>query len=161
MKGARVTIDRTKEVFRAIKTLEANEVLIGIPAEKSPRKDDAKIGNAQIGYQNEFGSAALNIPPRPFLIPGVKEAEPECLKRLRAAAIETLTNPKRATRGLDEAGLLAVSKVKAKIKALGNYPSDSPTVRARKAKGFKGTAILRVTGSLLNSITYVIRKRTA
>lgn len=69
--GVKVTTDNAQAILDSLKALTSKEVLIGIPAEDSDR-EDVPFGNAGIGYLNEYGSPAQNIPPRPHLRPGVK-----------------------------------------------------------------------------------------
>lgn len=160
--GYKVTLDRSAKVLADLQAMTALDCLIGIPEGNSVRKDGKQeISNAQIGYQNEFGSAANNIPPRPFLIPGVQAVQDEVTAEIARGIGASFQNPGSIRKALERSGMKAVASVKAKIRGLGNYSPDSPTVKARKAKGFNGTAILRVTGQLINSITYVVQKRTA
>src|SRR5882724_12416208 len=68
-----VTVDKVKEVQLAIRALANTRVMVGIPSDKAARK--GKINNAQLGYIHEFGAPEVNIPPRPFLVPGVQGAQ--------------------------------------------------------------------------------------
>lgn len=79
-------ISKTIDVFRSINYLKNRNILVGIPSFSAKNsRDDTKLTNAQIGYINEFGSPAKNIPARPFLRPGVKEQQPEISKKFKAA----------------------------------------------------------------------------
>lgn len=69
--GVTTRVDNAQAILDALKSLTKKDVLVGIPAEDSDR-DDVSFGNAGIGYINEYGSPAQNIPPRPHLVPGVK-----------------------------------------------------------------------------------------
>ncbi|MBM4311674.1 MAG: hypothetical protein FJ119_12115 [Deltaproteobacteria bacterium] len=156
-KGWKVTTDKVARVMQDIKAMTADDLFIGIPASNTNRKDGA-MTNAAIGYQNEYGSAVNNIPPRPFLVPGVDAVRDTVTAEIAKGLGRSFNNPSAMATALERSGIKAVNSVKAHIRKLGKYPADSPTVRARKAKGFKGTAILRVTGSLINSITYVVKR---
>ena len=72
----KITIDKVGQVLKSIHTLETNRVLVGIPQEKNAR-NDGQMTNASIGYIQENGSSANNIPARPFLIPGVEKVNKE------------------------------------------------------------------------------------
>lgn len=78
---------KEKDIFRAINYLKSRNILVGIPSfsPKNRRDDTAKITNAQIGYINEYGSPARNIPARPFLIPSIKEQQDVISSKLKAA----------------------------------------------------------------------------
>ncbi|HCA7460069.1 TPA: hypothetical protein MX372_004907, partial [Enterobacter roggenkampii] len=69
--GVTTRVDNAQAILDALKSISKKEVLVGIPEEDSER-EDVPFGNAGIGYVNEYGSPAQNIPPRPHLIPGVK-----------------------------------------------------------------------------------------
>ena len=166
MKGLTVTRDLLDGVVQSIKTMGEKRVLIGIPRPKASRKGD-DIGNAALGYIHETGSGARNIPARPFLVPGVREAEPEVLKILKDAARQSVSFAKGTVdkgavdRGLNAAGLVAQATVKRTLRDGTDFrPLSHATLAARRRKGFMGEKPLVRTGQLLNSITYVIRDRT-
>jgi hypothetical protein len=159
--------DPLQQMFENVKKLTEKSVLIGIPEEKDKR-DDAPIGNAQLGYIHEFGAPAVNIPPRPSLIPGVEAVQDQIVKRLSDAA-EKILSPNFETsldKNLHAIGLTAVSSIKNIIQQ-GNFVPLSPrTIQQRLAKrppkkGQKVTAadikILIDTAQFLNSHTYVIK----
>jgi hypothetical protein len=101
------------------------------------------------------------IPPRPFLIPGVENAEPRTVPKLAAAARLALTGDfPGAEKKLNEAGIIAQNEVRAVINAGVPPPLAESTLRARRARGRTGDVPLVDTGELRNSITYVIRKAT-
>jgi hypothetical protein len=156
--GLSIPIDKTKEVLAAIRLLSKQEVLIGIPENADSRSD--QIGNAQLGYIHEHGSPSANIPDRPFLRPGVAAVQDKIAEELTAGAKAMLTgNFKAPLTAMNRVGIIASSSVKAKINNMGEYPADSPTLKARQRKGYKGKRILIRTGALRNSITYVIRDK--
>lgn len=160
MMRTRVTRDILDKVTASLAAMGKRRVMIGIPSPENVRNGDA-IGNAALGYVHEHGSVANNIPARPFLVPGVKAAEPQALKSLKASAQQTLSgNASALDRGLNTAGLMAQSSVKRTIKAgEGFAPLAGSTLAARRRKGFKGEKPLIRTGQLLNSITYVVREQ--
>ena len=156
MTGCKCTVDNMGKFLASVKAMTATRCLVGIPAEKAPRKEDP-INNAALGYIFEFGSTAANIPARPVLIPGVKAVQKETVADLKTGAFNAFKNPEAIKIAFNRVGLRAAAAVKKAVIALGDYPADSKTVAARKRKGFKGIAIERVTGSFINSFTYVIR----
>lgn len=70
--GVTTRVDNAQAILDALKSLTKKDVLVGIPAEDSDR-DDVPFGNAGIGYINEYGSPAQNIPPRPHLVPALNQ----------------------------------------------------------------------------------------
>lgn len=153
-----VTKDITAAVLQTVQDMAMKRVLIGIPAEKAPRKDGDET-NAEIGYLHEHGSPARNIPARPFLKPGVEQAAQKCADVLGKFAKTAFNNPDDIDKGLNAAGLIAQTSVKKRIiSGEGFAPLSARTLAERKRSGAKGTKPLIRTAQLLNSITYVVRE---
>ncbi|WP_334469237.1 hypothetical protein [Arsenophonus sp. PmNCSU2021_1] len=113
--GVILRIDNTGKLFDALAQLGKKEVLVGIPAENSNR-NDIPFSNAAIGYLNEFGSPAKNIPARPHLIPGIRSVHAKTSDELKIAAKAILdAQPDKAEQALNRAGQIAVQGVQAVI----------------------------------------------
>ena len=84
-----VTVDITARVMVNICEIPEKRMLVGIPAEENARGEE--IGNAALGFIHENGSPARNIPPRPFLVPGMKDAEPQAVAMLEKPTADALT----------------------------------------------------------------------
>lgn len=177
--GLTVRWDSTPSLFAALKNLGKRDVLVGIPAEKAAR-DAVPFGNAAIGYLNEKGSPAQNIPARPHLQPGVKSAQRQIVPALKAAALAELAGDHpEVDVALHTAGMLAVNGVKGYMQKAGFTPLANSTVAARARRGRKGAQRelkrraageepdnanarpLIDTGSYRNAITYVVREKNA
>ncbi|SFN48494.1 hypothetical protein SAMN05216516_108131 [Izhakiella capsodis] len=177
--GVSIRVDRAKSVLDALKTIGNRDVLVGIPAETSAR-NDASIGNAAIGYINENGSPARNIPARPHLQPGVKSVQDKTLPMLKQAALLTLDkNMSGAERMLNQAGATAADGVKRFITASDFVPLAESTLAARARRGGKGALAelesraagnapdnsnarpLIDTGQYRRAITYIVRDKNA
>lgn len=173
--------DKLKEIVQSINSLVSQSVLVGIPEDESQRKDDEEqqgpINNAMLGYIHEHGSPINNIPARPFLIPGVENAQEKIEDRLKQAAIAALDGAfSKVDQSLNSAGVVARDSVKSKINSGDFAPLADSTLKARARKGRKGAEEeiasrlagnkpsndnvkpLIDTGQLRNSINYVIRK---
>lgn len=156
----KVLLDISNQIVNNIKTIKTKSLKIGIPASDDSRTNDPSIGNAYLGFINEKGSPANNIPARPFLVPGVEDGKKYYLPVLENAMKNSLTNPKSLNNGLEKTGLIAVSKVKRRIVQQRDFaPLSDKTIKERKSKGFEGEKALIRTGQLLNSITYVIEEK--
>lgn len=180
-------IDRLEEIVKAIDALAKKEVLVGIPDSNADRKDGESAGNAQIGYVQETGSPANNLPARPFLVPGVADVQGKVAARLGKGAQAALDGDlDAAERQMGAAGMIASSSAKRKINS-NIAPALSPeTIRNRhksrgtasmrksekeylaavaggstpsEAQSAAGIVSLVNTGQLRNAITYVIRKK--
>ena len=153
-----VTRDIAEKVLANIRAVPQKKLLVGIPAEENARSGE--IGNASLGFIHEYGSPARNIPPRPFLVPGVQDAEPQAVAMLAKPTGDALEKGVDVlVRGLERAGLVCQAAVKKRIVSQEGFAPLSPrTIAARQRKGYKGTKALIRTGQLLNSITYVVRR---
>lgn len=160
-----VTKDFTKSFNDLIKKFKNDDVLVGVPASTSKR-DGSTITNAALLAINNFGSPANNIPPRPVMEIGMRNAQDEIAEQFKKAAQSVLNQGSKA---LDiyynRAGMIAANSIKKAINDQelgeeGPEPAES-TLKAREARGFKGTKSLIVTGQLRNSITWVLRKDKA
>jgi hypothetical protein len=122
------------KLAQALADLQRRRVLIGIPAGE-PR-EGGTITNAAIGYINEFGSPAANIPARPHLVPGVQAALPAITKYLQAAARAALTgaDPSVVDSYFEQAGQKGVDSVKALIRAKLKPQLAESTVKARRLR---------------------------
>lgn len=184
-----VVMDNVRKTFESLREITGKQVLVGIPSDREERKgdEDEDINNAALGYIHEFGSPAANIPARPFLIPGVRDAEKSELYQLRKAARAALEGEtKLAMQAMNAAGIVASNSARNKISSNIPPPLQPETIARRHiARGTKsmreseqvylrliaqgvdpgaaqnevGIISLINTGQLRNSITYVIRQK--
>lgn len=153
-----MTVDKLPEFLENIKKMSEKCVMVGIPHDKNARTDTEET-NAQVAMIQEFGSPAKNIPPRPFLVPGVKSAQKEVAEILKDGAKSVLHGADIET-ALNKAGLIGQNHVKSQIVNGEFKPLAASTLAARRNRrksGQAGTKPLIDTGQLLASITYVIR----
>ncbi|WP_312545191.1 hypothetical protein [Pantoea eucalypti] len=159
--GLTVRSDSAQSILDALKTLANKDVLVGIPESKDER-DDGDIGNAAIGYINENGSPAQNIPPRPHLKPGVRSVEQDFMPHLKSAARKALEgDTEGAVTSLDRAGTVAANGVKRYITITGFTPLADATIANRLRRGRTGNKPLIDTGEYRRSITHVVRDKDA
>lgn len=157
----KVTKDFTESVNEVIKRFRFDSVLVGIPQADTDRTGTETINNATILALNEFGSPANNIPARPVMALGIRKAQPEIIEAFKKGAQNALTKglPAIATT-FERVGIIASTSIKKVINSQeGIEPPSEATLAARKAKGFKGTKALIVTGQMRNAITYVVRHK--
>lgn len=153
--GLETLHDGLPDLLRRMAAVAQRDVLVGIPA--GEQRDDGPT-NAEIGYQNEFGSPANNIPARPHLIPGVAAVQDKAVARLTQAASAAATGRMSdAERHLHAAGLIAQSSVRRTLTTAAYRPLSERTLAERRARGRTGTKPLIDTGQYRNSITYVVR----
>jgi hypothetical protein len=165
----KVSSDFTKQFNDIIKKFRHDSVLVGIPEDDDGRKEnqgeDGQIGNAALLAINEFGSPMNNIPPRPVMSIGIRNAQEEIAAQFKLCAQNTLSAVIKGGSGFDaldiyynRAGLIASNSVKKAINSQEGIdgPSEA-TLASRKSRGFKGVKALIVTGQMRNAITYVLR----
>lgn len=153
--GLETLHDGLPDLLRRMAAVAQRDVLVGIPS--GEQRDDGPT-NAEIGYQNEFGSPANNIPARPHLIPGVAAVQDKAVARLTQAASAAATGRMSdAERHLHAAGLIAQNSVRRTLTTAAYRPLSERTLAERRARGRTGTKPLIDTGQYRNSITYVVR----
>lgn len=178
--SVKVTKDIVSKVLAGITSLTSKTILVGIPEDTTGRQDDERgpMNNATLGYIHEHGSPAQNIPARPFLVPGVKDAEDEITAKLKAGASKALSGDKGGAEvAMKAAGQIAEEAVKERFYSGDFAPLAKSTVQARARRGRKGAKEelashaagnapnaenarpLIDTGALRDSIRYVIRKK--
>lgn len=162
----KVTTSRSNigNLAAAMKILEANQVLVGVPAEKAPRTAEearatkSKINNAALAYIHNFGSPTQNIPQREFLFTGLKNAQDGITVRMNKAGQAALDGDANDVKNaLMAVGIIATSAIKARINSNIPPPLKRGTIMARRRRGRTGTRTLVDTGQLRNSISFVIR----
>jgi hypothetical protein len=178
MKGLEIKTDDMAKIVDSINSLIKKSVLVGIPATEAGRNDDdSPMDNATLGYLHETGSPAANIPARPFLIPGVLEAQDKFEPQLEKAANAALGGfKKKIDDHLNAAGIIASQSAKNMLENGDHAPLAIATLRARARKGRKGAAEelasraagnapnaanarpLIDTGQMRNSLTYILRE---
>lgn len=153
-----VTEDFTANFNRVIKKFKRDAVLVGIPEEESPR-EHGTINNATLLALNNFGSPVNNIPARPVMAIGIKNAQPEIIKAFRDGAKKALSGGLGAlSAAYNRAGIVAAVSIKKAINSQeGIEPPAVATLIVRKAAGFSGTKALIVTGQMRNAITHVVK----
>ena len=172
------------ELGKAMRALTSQDVFIGIPEDKSARKEagDTGISNAYLGYIHEHGVPEKNLPARPHLIPGIKDIQPKAIKILENAAKKALEGEHGAiAQALNSIGLLGQNAVRAKFvnndwaplqdstldyQALqkdenGKVLTDKKGVAKRKKSRRERERVnpLINTSQLRKAYTYVIRER--
>lgn len=157
--GARMVRDNFPAIMAQIAQLHAGTVLVGIPADETERGQGDPITNAALGYIHEHGAPAANIPARPWLIPGVKNAQDKIAQRLGAAMrAALLQNAATRDRQLHAAGMIAANAAKAMINSNIAPALSDATLAARRARGVTRENTLVDTGQLRNAVTYVVRE---
>ncbi len=152
--------DGVPRLIAGMEAMAKNAILVGIPSGSAKNhRDDSTAENSEIGFWMEFGAPEANIPPRPFLIPGVNSVLPEIQKRLSRGAKRLLTDPSFSPEVLFQSvGLLAQQGVQRYMTDSHFAPLADSTLAARKSRGFEGEKPLIETGSLRASITFVVEK---
>lgn len=177
--ATKIIRDELDGIVKATRDLANKEVLIGVPSTADSR-NGSNVGNASIAYWMEFGVPEQNIPARPFLVPGVAAIRDRAVVRLRKAGESVLDGqPQKADAQFEAIGLEGASSVQNKIRSGPFVPLAPSTIAARRKSDLSqldelykhdqiasdqhaaltGVQPLIDTGKLLQSISYVVRKR--
>lgn len=154
-------VDNLREFESALKLLTEQEVLVGIPDEKADRRDTTEpINNAQLGYIHDGGSPAHNIPARPFMVPGIEDAQNLIDNKLLSAGKHVMNGDAQAAeRDLHAVGLIAQNAIRNRIQTGPFVPLKPATLAARRRRGHTGEKPLIETAQMRNAVSYVLRKR--
>jgi len=158
-------VPKKKDIFKAIKVLERSSVLVGIPAAATGQDAEGRsVQYAALGYIFETGAPEINMPPRPWLGPGIATAEAKIAKLLADGGKKLLsggsTGDYEAT--LHKVGLTAQSAIQKHISDGIDPPLSERTIYARihrrknRRSPGKMTPLID-TGGFRNSITYSVR----
>lgn len=181
--------DGLADLRASLATLANSEVLVGFPEETTERGDAEEIEeskgpitNAALGYIHDNGSPEVNIPARPFMIPGIenaKEAVTDKLGQMARAVVTKGAGQDRVAQGFEQVGSIAELAIKNKINEGIPPPLSEYTLQERARKGRKGAKeelALRAKGEepgtqlakplvdtaqMRNSVKYVVRARRA
>lgn len=149
--------DKLSDFMQVIRDLAmAGDLFVGVPEDKAERSDE--INNATLAAIHNAGSPAKNIPARPFLTQGIDKCKADVVKILAGGAKSALDNLDAAllTSAQTEAGLTAQNAVKGEFRNGGFEPLKAPR-RGRESRKQTSTTPLVDTGSLRNSIGFVVR----
>jgi hypothetical protein len=141
--------DFSQNLLDNLDFMKKPELLVGIPGDEDQRLDGGETGNAELGHSFEFGSAALNRPATPWLVPGVEAAMDPMIKVMKAGAEEGVEDKQAAEKALNKAGLIAVSTIKRRIVQQVGLPTPSYP---------PGKKYMIDTAQLLSAVNYVIEK---
>lgn len=157
-----ITSDFSEKFNEAIKRFKSDSVLVGIPESDGQRDDSQPISNAALLAINNFGSPINNIPARPVMAIGIKNAQDAITEQFKLCAKEVLSKgPAALATYYERAGIIASNSIKKVINDQDGIEAPAAsTLKARKyltKAGFKGTKALLVTGQMRNAITYVVK----
>jgi hypothetical protein len=162
-KSLTIKVDKVEQILGNIEALTKQRVMVGIPQEKNAERDDGTITNAEIGYINEFGEPEMNIPARPHLVPGIREAIPKIVPVMRKGAVAAMDGSAAAADALTAVGLIGQVAVQKKITDGPFQALSERTIYNRQHRRIAprmGTKPLIDTGAYRQAITFVIRKLT-
>jgi hypothetical protein len=154
----KITKDNLAAFTAGVKAMGARRVYVGVPGETAPRNEP--INNAALAYIHDKGTALGNIPARPFMEPGIHDAQDDIVQALGSVAASDDWSVANVERSLNRAGITAVVSIKKRIVSQEGFTPLAPaTIAARRKKGRMRTKALIDTGEMLNSIKHVVRDR--
>ena len=123
----------TKALNDTLKELSKKALYVGIAADSQhDMREDGGPNNSQLGYIHEFGSPSSNIPPRPFLVPGVKSKKEHISSELGLAMKAALNDDKRSCdKILERLGISTAEAVKEYLRTAEFTPLKPATIANR------------------------------
>lgn len=123
----------TEALNNVLKELSRKSLLVGIAADsKHSIRDDGGPNNSELGFIHEFGSPSANIPPRPFLVPGVESVREHISDELARAMKAALDDDKRSCDAILEAlGITTAEAVKEYLRTAEFTPLKPSTIANR------------------------------
>lgn len=182
--GVDVTRDDMHGLAESLRAMTEQSVLAGFPADEAPREDEdgnpTPITNAAIAYVQNTGMPELNIPPRPFMIPGIEDVQDQIVRGMEETGLAAFDHDTQGVEaGLNAVGMIAKNGIQMKIRDGPFEPLKKSTLRGRARMGGEiGKAAvfeldsraegnradpdnvrpLNATGQMRNAVNYVIRK---
>jgi len=136
-----------KKIYRALKSLNGIEVVVGITAKKADRSTGSGINNATLGLIHEYGLG--RVPERSFIRSTVENNLKEYKKLLSGAVKDITVNGIKPGKALGLVGLKVQGDIKDKIQ------SSIPPANAEATIKAKGSSVTLIdTGQLIGSISY-------
>jgi len=133
----KITVDYVKELEKNIQALADRRVLAGFPQQTDRRQGDP-IGNAEIGYIQNYGEPAMHIPARPFMEPAAADIRDKAVRDMQETCLRVL-DPKNngnaeLDKGLHRVGLLFQLSIRNRLNSDTPPPLAPATVAARIAR---------------------------
>lgn len=161
MVGGKITVTTSgpgmEKLRKDIEQVLRLDVLVGIPEDRTGRKDNDPINNAQLMYIHTNGSELRNIPRRPVIEPAIKAGRDKIIAGLQSAMSSAINgNIQEAKIRLKKVGQLGVNLSRAWfVDPRNGWPPNTPETIAVKGSDQP----LIDTGQLRKSITFVVRER--
>lgn len=145
-------LEGLKTLIASLKSANAHEVYVGVPASKNTQHQGGPINMATLAAVHNFGSPARGIPERPFLTQAIIEGKDK-ISGIVAEGVKSYLNQGKEIdlQFYDRIGLFASNLVKDKI-LRGPFKELSDATKARRIKG--SSVPLNDTGALRQSITF-------
>lgn len=127
---------------KQLEELKRQQVYVGIPEEKSSRKESGEITNAELMYIHTHGSPLRKIPARPVIEPAIEahgNKEPIVGEMALAAKSVLEASPAQAKQHMGRAGMLGQNAARAWfVDPRNNWPPNSPATVLRKLAKLRG-----------------------
>lgn len=133
------------------------EVVVGITEDSNSGR--GQVTNAELLYLHDSGVPSRNIPARPVLRPAISQdaTKSQIETLMKEAAFKALVQGDKAgcEQNFHKAGMVGRDACKDYIKAGSNLAPNAPSTIAKKGS----SKPLIDTASMMNSITYAVRKK--
>lgn len=168
----KIQVNKFNKLIKNLTELTKKQILVGVSEDESARKNPDQEGNATIAYIHDNGSPLRRIPARPFMEPGIRNAQDAINLELTVVAKAQLeSNKEKVDLYLNRVGLVAQNSIRkvitdgegftplkrgTKLERLKRRKSYAKWSEEKKERYMGSMKPLIDTGQLRNSITYVV-----
>lgn len=111
---------------------------------------------AYVAATQEYGSEKKNIPPRPFMRPAMYNNHNQWMGLFKQLADDIISGSLSAEGALDIIGSTVTEDIKDAITQVKEPELKESTIANRVRRGLNTTDLLRATGTMISSVTWVV-----
>lgn len=111
---------------------------------------------AYVAATQEYGSVAKNIPPRPFMRPAMYNNQNQWMGLFKKLSDDVISGSLSAEGALDIIGSTVTEDIKEAITQVKEPALKESTIANRVRRGLNTTDLLRATGTMISSVTWVV-----
>lgn len=111
---------------------------------------------ASVAAVQEYGSEVRSIPPRPFMRPAMYNNQAQWMNLFKNLSDDVISGSLSAEGALDIIGSTVTEDIKEAITQVNSPKLKESTIANRIRRGLNTTDILRATGTMISSVTWVV-----
>lgn len=144
-----------ERIFRELDKL--NELIVKVGFQHGQATEENGTDICDVAAFQELGTET--IPSRPFMRDSVENNEDKIVAFMQSQIADIISNGKTAEQAFKEIGIFQKNLVQETIEDGEFVPNSPATIRRKTVDGKKGDHPLIDTGTMKNSVNYVIEKK--